>query len=323
MISCETGPSSRPAGRAFRYHYLPDRRARSFAWMMLGYGLYGTHYWTWSTNDEYGCLDWDGTLCDYGLEAALANREMQAVRPALAGLMPRVDLGFLYPRASFVQGERTVLEAYGRSYRALAEAGYQVRLVAPSDFDRAAPSLSHLFVPPAPYLESALVERLTRYVRAGGTLIVCGEPGGFDEYARPRPGGLRPLTGAASDAGHAVGKGRVYWLGWEGDAASAAVILPAALQRAGAPRSLSAAPAGISQRVLVGQKGERYLVVSNLSGAEKRWEVTVYGTAGARPAYVDLLTGERMTAKRAGGGLVVSLALEAEGARLVRLDAGR
>ena len=198
VISCETGAASLPVDRAFRFHYTPDRRARAFPWMMLGYGLVGTHFWTWGVGEEYACLDWDGALGDFGLEAALANQEMTALRPALTGLLPKVDIGYLYPRASFVQGGRDTLDAYHNLYTALAQAGYQARLVAPSDLARVAPTLAHLVVPPAEYLETAVVATLQDYAAGGGTLVFTGDPGRWDEYARPRAEALQALTGATA-----------------------------------------------------------------------------------------------------------------------------
>jgi hypothetical protein len=529
VVSCETGASSLPADRVFRFHYTPDRRARAFPWMLLGYGLVGTHFWTWGVSEEYACLDWDGALCDFGLEAALANQEMLALRPALTGLLPRVDLGYLYPRASFVQGGRDVLEAYHNLYTTLAQAGYQVRLVAPSDFAKVAPTLSHIVVPPAEYVETALVDALGAYAAGGGTLVFSGNPGRRDEYARPREGGLQGLTGAAAgeaQAGadglitlgedrlafanapawltlapqtaqvvgtyangaaaltcNAVGKGKVYWLGmagcqqpgdggsiplpatwkfalgdqwaqapaqgqtstqghtdrgtaegwsateyddrawedmsvpgvWEehghpavdgwgwyrahfrlpaeargkrllllGDTLddrarvyvngklvqettswdavwrvdiSAAVraegdnvialriedtcllggvrgsvalvcpdlpsagetVLPAVLRLAGAARTLSGGPTGVSRRVLTDGKGEQYLVVSNLSGAAATFELTVYGVGKAGKHYLDLLSGTELKARLAGSDLVLAVEVEAEGVRVIRL----
>jgi len=533
VISCETGRSSRPVERIFRWHYTPDRRARSLPWMLLQFGLYGTHYWTWTSGEEYACLDSDGALCDFGLEAALANAEMRALRPALAGARPVVDVGLLYPRASFVQGDRATIEAYQNLYLTLVQCGYQVRLVAPSDFDRVAPALSHILVPPAPYLETSLVEGFRRYVEAGGKLIVTGNPGRFDEYARPRPEGLDSLTGArvASDTpqtmgrvqigrraiavggqpdwlslapdraqvkatgateGEAatpvltscvIGKGQVWWLGmnsfqspgdggrvplpgkwrfafgdqwpqapgqgttsteghtdrgtaerwfaaqtddsrweevaipgvWEdnghpdldgwgwyrahfalpldvrgkrlvlagdtlddrgrvyvngtlvqettnwdavwrtdvtqllhaeGDNVIAIrvedtcllggirgnvallcpdlpsvgeAVLPLVLQMTDAPRTLSGGPTGVYRTVLANEEGNRYLVISNLSGAAARFGLTVYGVAKALTEYTDLLSGDRMKGRADGGNLVLEAEIEPDGVRVLKL----
>lgn len=529
VISCETGASSLPVDRAFRFHYTPDRRARAFPWMMLGYGLVGTHFWTWGVSEEYACLDWDGALCDFGLEAALANQEMSALRPALTGLLPNVDIGYLYPRASFVQGGQETLDAYHNLYTVLAQAGYQARLTAPADFAKAAPTLSHILVPPAEYLEAALVAALRDYATTGGTLIFTGNPGRWDEYTRPRQGGLQTLTGAtagepvpgadgqivlgrerlafanspawlrltpqtatvvasyadgeAALTCNAVGKGKVYWLGmtgcqqpgdggrialpatwkfafgdqwaqapgqgqtstqghqdrgtaagwsaaelddrtwedtpvpgvWEehghpdvdgwgwyrahfrlpteargkrlvllGDTlddrarvyvngtlvqettswdavwrvdVSAALrpegdnvialriedtcllggvrgslalvcpdlpsagetILPAVLRLIGAPRTLAGGPTGVSRRVLTDGKGNRYLVVSNLSGAAATFELTVYGVGKPRKRYLDLLSGTELQGRAAGKDVVLAVDIEAEGVRVIRL----
>lgn len=529
VVSCETGASSLPIERPYRWHYAPDRRARSFPWMMLGFGLYGTHYWTWGAGEEYACLDWDGTLCDFGLEAALANQEMRALRPALTGLMPRVDVGFLYPRASFIQGGREALEAYGNMYASLTQAGYQVRIVAPSDFSQVAPSLSHIIVPPAEYLETSLVEQLRRYVEGGGSLILTGNPGVYDEYTHERPGGLQMLTGAQMagplvgaegrlqlaeddlvfanspawlvlkpDAAQTLGSygdgsaaltcsergaGKVYWLGmggcqqpgdggrvalptrwkfclgdewpqalgqgqtttqghtdrgtaegwsapghddrawedmpvpgvWEehghadvdgwgwyrahlqlpaeargkrmvllGDTlddrgrvyvngtlvqettswdavwrvditehlrpegdnviavrvedtcllggirgsialvcpdlpSSGETVLPAVLGLAGAHRTLSGGPTGVYRRVLADREGSRYLVVSNLSGADADFELTLYGAARDGATYLDLLSGAVVPSREAGQDVVLRIEVEADGVLLVKL----
>jgi beta-galactosidase len=96
-------------------------------------------------------------------------------------------------------------------------------------------------------------------------------------------------------------------------------VLPAVLRLAGAARTLSGGPTGVSRRVLTDGKGEQYLVVSNLSGAAATFELTVYGVGKAGKHYLDLLSGTELKARLAGSDLVLAVEVEAEGVRVIRL----
>ncbi len=78
VIAPEIGRGTKPREREYRWQFWPDAKARSLAWTFFQHGLFGCHYWTWATNEEYACLDWDGGYSDFALEAALANQEFLA-----------------------------------------------------------------------------------------------------------------------------------------------------------------------------------------------------------------------------------------------------
>jgi hypothetical protein len=71
--------------------------------------------------------------------------------------------------------------------------------------------------------------------------------------------------------------------------------------------------------VLTGPQGDRYLVVSNLSGADADFDLTLYGLATPDAGYLDLLTGAPVPSRVAGGDTVLRMQVEAEGVRVVKL----
>lgn len=191
VISAETGRNSRAPEQTYRWHPFPASRARSRAWTLFQHGLFGCHYWAWCVDEEYAGLDWDGASSDFVLEAALANQDFQAAGKQLADLKPVVDAGYYYPRATFIQGSNDDIQAYQRLYSLLTQMGYQLRPVSMADFDKVAPTLKSIIIPPAPYMEAAMRGKLDAYAKRGGTIVLVGlSHGVFDEYARPTP----PLT---------------------------------------------------------------------------------------------------------------------------------
>lgn len=196
VISAETGRNSRPPERTYLFHFYPDSRARSHAWTLFQHGLRGCHYWTWNSTEEYAVLDWDGGLSGFGLEAALANQDFQPGGDHLAKLKPVVDAGYYYPRATFLQSEGNEIADYQRIYAVLTQAGYQLRPVSAVDFDKAAPSLKALVVPPAPFIENEMRPKLAAFAKRGGKLIILGpNSGAFDEFTHPQAPLTRSLQG--------------------------------------------------------------------------------------------------------------------------------
>ncbi len=197
VISPEIGRTTRPPERTYHFNFYPDASARSRAWALFQHGLIGSHYWTWSSTEEYAVLDWDAALTDFGLQAALANQDFQPGGDELAQLKPVVDAGYYYPRATFVQSDGGETADYQRLYVFLTQMGYQLRPVSAVDFDKVAPTLKALIVPPAPYIQNEMREKLADFARRGGKLIFVGpNPGAFDEYRHPQT----PLTEALKGA---------------------------------------------------------------------------------------------------------------------------
>jgi len=205
VISCETGRVTKPPERPFRWHFYPDRMASAYAWMMYQYGLYGTHYWTWAGAEEYGVVDWDGSLSDFALEAALANQEFRAARPLLSNLKPLGDIGYFYPRATFVQGGREELEAYHNLFQALDGLGYHLRLVShleatpplnPPLRKGGAGGVSTVVVPPAPFLERSALALLQSFAENGGHVVFAGTLPEADEYLHSCAEEVWTLVGA-------------------------------------------------------------------------------------------------------------------------------
>jgi hypothetical protein len=100
---------------------------------------------------------------------------------------------------------------------------------------------------------------------------------------------------------------------------SGETILPAVLGLAGAHRTLSGGSTGVYRRVLTDGKGGQYLVVSNLSGAEAKFEVTLYGAARKGAVYLDLLSGTVIRSRDAGQDVVLEMQVEPDGTRFVKL----
>lgn len=196
VISCETGRVTKPDERPFRWHWFPDRMAAAYAWMMYQYGMYGVHYWTWAGGEEYGVVNWDGSLGDFALEASLANQEFRAARPLLSHLKPLGDIGYFYPRATFVQGGREELEAYHNLFHALDGLGYHLRIISHTDAERWKDKLSTVVVPPAPYLERSALANLKSFAERGGHVVFAGTLPQGDEYLHSRAVETHAFVGA-------------------------------------------------------------------------------------------------------------------------------
>jgi len=196
VISCETGRVTKPAERPFRWHYYPDRMASAYAWVMYQYGMYGVHYWVWTGSEEYGALDWDGSSSNFALEAGLANQEFRAARGLLSNLRPVADVGFFYPRATFVQGGHQEIEAYHNLYHALDRLGYHLRIVSHHDPKRWRDAVPTVVVPPAPYLERSAAAALRAFAEKGGHVVFAGALPYADEYLRACQADTLALVGA-------------------------------------------------------------------------------------------------------------------------------
>jgi hypothetical protein len=96
-------------------------------------------------------------------------------------------------------------------------------------------------------------------------------------------------------------------------------VLPLVLQMAGAPRTLSGGPTGVYRAVLSDKAGNRHLVISNLSGSVADFDLTVYAVPRPSAVYVDLLTGRTLKARPEGRRLVLTLHLEPDGVRVMKL----
>ena len=187
VISPEIGRTTRPVERPYHFNFYPDSSARSRAWALFQHGLIGSHYWVWASTEEYSVQDWDGALTDFGLQAALANQDFQPGGDHLAKLKPVVVAGYYYPRATFVQSEGGETTQYQRLYTFLTQAGYQLRPVSAVDFDKVAPGLKALVVPPAPFIENEMRSKLAAFAKRGGKLILLGpNSGAFDEFTHPQ-----------------------------------------------------------------------------------------------------------------------------------------
>lgn len=196
VLSLETGVASRPKERLYKFHYYPDAKAQSWAWTLFQHGLYGCHYWNWGSNEEYSALDWDGAAGDYAIQASLMNQNYRVYGALLSTLRPVREIGYYYPYATFMLGKNEEIEPYQRLYCMLTEMGYQVKVFSGFNSDDVLHEFKYVIMPAAPYLEQAVVPKLRSYVEKGGTLIVTGKTGVYDEHGKP--------LGAFSDDGSAV-----------------------------------------------------------------------------------------------------------------------
>jgi len=185
VLSLETGVASRPEQRTYKWHYYPDEKAQSWAWMLFQHGLYGCHYWTWSSNEEFAAYDWDGSMCDFTVQGSLMNQNCRVFGNLLSNLRPIRNIGYYYPYATFIQGSNAEIEPYEKLFWTLTEMGYQVKIFSAFNMDEVVNEFPYLIIPPAPYLERSVVPRLKAYAEKGGILIVTGPATGiYDEYTK-------------------------------------------------------------------------------------------------------------------------------------------
>ncbi|MHB9036892.1 MAG: beta-galactosidase [Armatimonadota bacterium] len=185
VLSLETGVASRPQERLYKFHIYPDAKAQSWAWTLFQHGLYGCHYWIWGINEEYSAQDWDGGVCDYAIQASLMNQNYRVYGDLLSTLRPVREIGYYYPYATFMQGKSEEIEPYQRLYCMLTEMGYQVKVFSGFNIDDVQQEFKYVIIPAVPYLERSVVPKLISYVENGGTLIVTGKTGVYDEHANP------------------------------------------------------------------------------------------------------------------------------------------
>jgi len=219
VISAETGLSSRPRERRHRWVRYPDERQRSFAWSALQFGLYGVQFWTWGGAEEYGSLNWDGTVPDDVIWAAMANQERVTIANLLSSLKPVTRVGYYYPQATFIDAAEAddMPDKYARLFGTLTDLGYQLRDFSFRDIDQALKEIETVVLPPALYVETEVIPKLREFVRNGGRLLVVTEPATYDEHLRPLNGGRSALAEVIGEGGKPVtsasyGKGRAAWI---------------------------------------------------------------------------------------------------------------
>lgn len=210
----ETG-AGRPAERVYKHLFYPDAKAQSWAWMLFQHGMAGCHYWAFNSGEEYSAKDWDGGVCDFTINASLMNQNYRVYGNLLSTLKPVRDIAYYYPYATFMHGKQDEVDLYQLQYNMLTARGYQVKI-----FSAFTPEVlnecRYAIIPPAPYLERAIVPKLEAFVKRGGTLIVTGATGRFDEHARAftadNRGALADLLGA-NLAGQLTSEGGKLQLG--------------------------------------------------------------------------------------------------------------
>jgi beta-galactosidase len=177
-------------------------------------------YWHWHTchqgNEQYwaGVLGHDLEPGRAYQELARTGRELSEHASVLDGLQPDADVALLYsqdskyalsfqpPLADQQTGapdRQSYEQIFDAFYRAFFDTGAQLAILHPDQAWDAYPVL----VAPALYIAGeALCERLARYARDGGHLVLSFRSGYADEFGRARwtraPGPLRDAVGAST-----------------------------------------------------------------------------------------------------------------------------
>jgi beta-galactosidase len=189
---------------------------RLMAHLLAVRGAELVEYWHWHTL-HYGAETYWGGVLGHDLapgrvyaEVAQLGAELRRLGPALEGLVPDADIGFLYSEESrWAMASQPPLSVEGtaepdpssyhrvfrRFYSAACDARLQVRIVHPgSDWS----GLAVLVVPALYIASAALLERVVEHARGGAHVVLTFRSGYADEWARARwelaPG---PLRGAA------------------------------------------------------------------------------------------------------------------------------
>ena len=192
-------------------HQAPPALYRVWAYQSVAHGADGICYFRWRTS-RYGTEQyWEGILDQdsyrnsrYGI-VAQTGKELQQLTPLLHGSKVVSPVALLNsPDSRWALENQPGVEGFQYDqqlqdfYDAFRRAGVNVDVAfPPSDL-----SAYHIVVAPALYVaDQALVDKLTAYVRNGGTLILTFRSGVKDEHNvvtdRTLPGPFAELAGVA------------------------------------------------------------------------------------------------------------------------------
>lgn len=203
-----------------------DGQWRQAAWTLVSRGARMVEYWHWHTL-HYGAETYWGGVLGHTLapgrtfaEVARIGHEFAAAGDTVTGLLPDVDVAFLYsvesrwalqfqPALALPGTSEADPDTYGRVfgafYRAFNEAGRQAAIGSPDDLVADPANFARRFpvlVAPVLYVAADdLLAALRDYVAAGGHLIATFRTGYVDEEGQVRhevaPAALRPAAGAS------------------------------------------------------------------------------------------------------------------------------
>jgi beta-galactosidase len=187
-----------------------DGQLRLNVYSLTSSGANAVLYWHWHTN-HYGSETFWGGVLSHDLEPNRAyaevsriGAELKKLGPRLVNFKPRNDVAILYsvdsyngirfmPLSETVDYLTVLYQLYGSLYR--LNVGVDFVFPRSEDLSR----YRVLVVPPLYIASDDLLQRLVRYVKDGGHLVLTFKSGYCDEFSRARwtraPGPLREAAG--------------------------------------------------------------------------------------------------------------------------------
>ncbi len=183
--------------RGFRRSWPPQpEHYRLWNWLTAAHGSRGTMHWSYlpeRTGQEaggYGMMRPDGTDNPRSLAIAETARRLKRHEDVIMGWTPPTQVAVLYDPdiSSLLFAMELTDERYGKThtgyYRAIWSADLLARYLTPETLDDVREPV--LIAPMMLVMDDATAEKLARYVRDGGTLILETRTGLFDRHGYMR-----------------------------------------------------------------------------------------------------------------------------------------